>query len=437
MGTNEKMSAAVRIIRNAHKEKTDAVSAAFLSMISGKSIVFIGPNGAGKDLIIRDVCAAAGKKDFVYTISPSANKDEFISKADEKTIIVLDDVFKANSTAMNGIAEMMKSGETVFGSSWDVPSEDDEAYSLYDRFLFRIFIEPLRSDEAFLSFIDSAEEMKIPSATDQKDVSSVKKAAESIPVEDDVLASILSLRDVFKDAGKYISDERWKDSLYAMKVAAVAAGVKSVGISFIPLLQYTLWDWPEEIDDIRKAIFAVCIPGGLELSGLYAEADELLKLSVESKGAVDENAGFPRMIHCYDCNSSFPTLKRLKEHNISRPTHTYADPHIAKSDSQDYVKYAYEELVTLLSSKYGWDLFKKNDGTEKEIFLNEAKTLRERKKLLEENYDNDRVRLMKELENNFWLTEQDRKDMINAFNLRSAQLAEIEGLTADTEFILQ
>jgi len=108
-----------------------------------------------------------------------------------------------------------------------------------------------------------------------------------------------------------------------------------------------------------------------------------------------------------------------------------------KSDSQDYVKYTYEELVTLLSSKYGWDLFRKSDGTEKEKFLNEAKALKERKKVLEENYDNDRAKLVKELENNFWLTERDKKDILAAFNLRSAQLTEIDGLTADAEYILQ
>jgi hypothetical protein len=143
------------------------------------------------------------------------------------------------------------------------------------------------------------------------------------------------------------------------------------------------------------------------------------------------------MIHCYDCNSSFPSLKRLKEHSISRPRHTYADPHVAAGGSQDYIRYTYEGLVTLLSSKYGWDLFKKSDGSCKEGFLNEAKELMKRKKALDDNHENDRMKLTEDMERNFWLTEQDRKDILTMFSLRSAELAEIGSLIADVEYILE
>jgi len=427
-----KIGAIVEAVRNRHKERDAAVSAVFLSMISGKDIVFIGPEGTGKERIVDDVFGDVPR----YTVSPSTTREETESIGGD--VILLDDVFKANSGTLNGIMDGMASGKRIIcGASCGVPSEDDEAYSLYGRFLLRAFVGPMCSDEAFLSFVsDKAKEDIKTVARDETDA--VRKAAGTVPVDDDVLSAILSLRDSFKNAGKYTSDERWKGALHVMKAAAAAAGSETVGISYIPLLQHILWDRHEEMDEIRAMVFAVCTPGGLELNGLHAEADELLRLAVGSKGSVDETAGFPRTIHCYDCNASFPTLKRLKEHSVSRPRHTYADPHIAKdSGSQDYVKYTYEELVTLMSSKYGWDIFKKSDGAEKEGFLREAKALRDRKKRLEDSCDKDRAKLEKELERNFWLTGQDRKDMMTVFNLRSAKLAEIEGSIADVEFILE
>jgi len=430
---NGKMSSAALSLRRKHKEREDAVSAALLSLVSGKDIVFIGPEGTGKENIVEDVCTALGGRAGRYTISPSTGKEELPAGGDA---LILDDVFKANSGAMNAIADMMNFGK-ICGSSADVPSEADEAYSLYDRFAIRAFIGPLCSDEAFLSAVngkkDDAPLEKIPAA----DVEKARNAAAGIPADDDVLETILSLRDGFKDSGKYVSDNRWKDSLYVLKVAAAAAGDKSVSISYIPLLQHMLCDSPEEKDEVRRAIFSVCTPGGLELNGLYAESEELLRLAVESKGAVDESAGFPRMIHCYDCNSSFPSLKRLKEHSISRPRHTYADPHAAAGGSQDYIKYTYEGLVTLLSSKYGWDLFKKSDGPDKEGFLSEAKELMKRKKALDDSHESDRSKLTEDMERNFWLTEQDRKDILTMFSLRSAELAEIGSLIADVEYILE
>ncbi|MCL2785946.1 MAG: hypothetical protein FWD81_01810 [Methanomassiliicoccaceae archaeon] len=434
---NDDIGTAAEAVRNVHKEKEAAVSAVFLSMFSGKGVVFIGPGGTGRGSMVSDVIGTVGGKVSRYMVSPTTDKEELIARVGDDSAIFVDDVFRANSGTLNGIADIMSSGRTiVIGSSSRMPSEDDEAYSLYDRFLFRASVGPLRSDEELLSFIGATEKGTLPEI--RTSAGDVRKAADDVSVDDHVLSAILSLRDLFKSSGKYISDERWKDSLYALKVAAAAAGGKSVGISYIPLLQHTLWDSPEEIDGIRAAVFDVCTPGGCELNGLFSEAEELLRLAVESKGLVDENAGFPRIIHCYDCNSSFPTLRRLKEHSASRPRHTYADPHIGKDgSSQDYIKYTYEELVTLLTSKYGWDLFKKSDDGTKEKFMNAAAALRKRKETLENSHDGDRAKLEKELAGNFWLTGRDRKDIMTAFNLRSAKFAELGRCIADVEFILK
>jgi len=430
-----KMSSAATSLRKRHKEREGAVSAVLLSLVSGKDIVFIGPEGVGKDIIVEDACGALDGKVNRYTISSSTDKGELSS---DVRSLILDDVFKANSGTMNKIADMMNGNTMICGSSADVPSEADDAYSLYDKFTIRSFIEPLCSDEAFLSAVNGKNDEQLIEKISPADIEKARKEAADIPMDDDVLEAVLSLRDRFKDSGKYVSDSRWRDSIHVMKAAAAAAGEKNVNTSYMPLLQHTLCDSPEEKDEVRASIFAVCTPGGLELSGLYTESEELLRLAVESKGAVDESAGFPRIIHCYDCNSSFPSLKRLKEHSVSRPRHTYADPHAATdSSSQDYIKYSYESLVTLLSSKYGWDLFKKSDGSDKERFLNDAKELMKRKKALDDSYENDRKDLTEGMERNFWLTEQDRKDILNMFNLRSAELAEIGSLIKDVEYILE
>ena len=432
---------AAEALRIKHREREDAVTGILLSVVAGKNTVLIGPETAGKDALAADVCAAVyGKNAERYIISASTQREELLSRiAKDTSAMMLNDVFAANSGTLNAIADIISDNKmTLFASSADGPSESDEAFSLYDLFLIRVFVDSLRSDETFLSsIVDKKNETALP-AIPFADIEAVRRTADRITVDDDVLAAILSLRDLFKNTGRSVSDLRWKGSVQMMKIAAAAAGEKSVSVSFIPLLQHTLWDWPEDIDEIKTAVFAVCTPGGLDLNGLHAEADQLLKVSVRSKGAVDESAGFPRIIHCYDCNSSFPTLRRLKEHSISRPKHTYADPNIAAdSGSHDYVKYSYEGLVTLLSSKYNWDIFRKSEASEKEMLLNEAKALKKKKKELEDSHDKDRDKLTKDLEKNFWLTDRDKKDIMAMFNLRSARITEIGSLISDVEYILE
>ena len=429
------IGSAIEAVRKRHKEREGVISEMFLSLISGKSMVFIGPEGSGKEALVSDVCGAAGIMPESYIISRSTAKEEIQAKGG---VMVLGDVFKANSAAINRIADMISDGNTVFGSSEDVPSETDDAVSLYDIFLFRSFLEPMRSDDAFLSAVSGKKEFPVSVKIPHTEIEKARDAADNVSVDDEALAAILTLRDIFKDAGKYVSDRRWKDMLYVLRTAAAAAGEKSAGMSYIPLLQHMMWDWPEEIGEVRRAVFSVCTPGGPELNGLYAESEELLKLAVESKGMVDENAGFPRIIYCYDCNSSFPSLKRLREHHAFRPKHTYADPHTAKdAASSDYIRYTYEELVTLLTSKYEWPLFRKSEEEDRMEFLAETKALRERKTALEDNYDKDRAKLSENIEKNFWLTDRDRKDIMSVFDLRSAELADIESLIADVEFILE
>ncbi|MDR0791343.1 MAG: hypothetical protein LBE47_02260, partial [Methanomassiliicoccaceae archaeon] len=277
---SENIRAAVGSARKKNKEREGAVSAAFLSVISGRSMALIGPEGTGRETMISDVCGTVdGKKMDKHMISMSTSKDEIISKVTKDAVaIILNDVFKANSGTMNLIADIIDDPQraTVFGSSADVPSEADEAHSLYDRFLLRAFIGPLHSDETFLSSINDKRDGTATSKISSGDIEKIRNAAVDVTAEDEVLSAILSLRELFKNTGRYVSDGRWKDSVSTIRIAAAAVGERTAGISFMPLLQHILWDDPEDIDDVRASVLMMCTPGGLELNGLYAGSEHLL-----------------------------------------------------------------------------------------------------------------------------------------------------------------
>lgn len=422
-------------------EREGEITALLLAALSGEHVALIGQEAVDDDSVIVSVGACVeGGEVGRYMLSSSTSPDE-ISKLRSKTgFTILSEIFNAQSQVMNAVMEMIRDGtkntNVICGTSKSVPNEDDDLFALYSAMLFRQVVRPVSDNGAFLNKISSSKTGSVQKIS-AKDIEDIRKTAAGLKVDDQVLAAVLSIREDLDRKGNFVSDIRWKKAMDALKVAAAASGKKSVDVSLIPILQHILWDRPEQRKDVRNTIFGMCTPKSVDVTDLHKDAAELLKQVVASKGALDENAGFPRVVYCYDCSESFANLKRLKAHSQSNPRHTYADPNEAQSKSHTYKRYNYSDLVTLFTTKYRWEIFKDSDPSIKEAFKKEAAELRKRRTVFSQSLDKDRSELMKGIDGNAWLSALDKDDLIAAFDGRGTILNEIESLISDAETMLE
>lgn len=315
-------------------ERDEIISLSLLSALSGQSIFLLGPPGTAKSLVGRRLASAfKGAEHFEYLMQRFSTPEEIfgpvsIAKLKEdvyerKTkgflpqanFAFLDEIWKSSPAILNTLLTIIN--EKIFrngskeekvplkglvAASNETPPPKQGLEALYDRFILRALVLPMRSRENFEKLLASkAVEsfIKVPSNLQittnqldnwQKEIEKVKLSKNTLSVITDIRLSLQkseidvpvpvtqnsnqTLEPTEDSKEIYVSDRRWQKIAYVMKTSAFFSGRTETNIADCLLLQHCLWSEQEDYNFIQEIVADTVKRHGYHAQSNFDEFDK-------------------------------------------------------------------------------------------------------------------------------------------------------------------
>ena len=296
-------------------ERDEVIALSLLAAIGGESIFLLGLPGVGKSMVARRLkMAFRDSRCFEYLMSRFSTPDEIfgpvsISKLKDSDVyervidgylptadvVFLDEIWKAgpaiqNSllTAINekifhnGNRDLSLPVKGIIAASNELPAEGEGLEALWDRFLIRYVVQPIREDSAFERLLSGdMEECSVPEVLkfSGEEFAELQSMIDGVHIDGHILSMLTDLRKYYLDkAAKqkeeqgddndeetadipvpYVSDRRWKKIARLLKTSAILNGRSRVDLSDCLLLEHLIWDNDAQIGDVTSDISqAIC-----------------------------------------------------------------------------------------------------------------------------------------------------------------------------------
>ena len=276
-------------------ERKNAVDMIILSVISRKHSIFIGGPGLAKTAVLKALAARVkGLKFFDFQMTPATKIDELLScegiagsrsrnqnkiGIDNCDIALIDEFFKGSHSTLNSLLSVMNERIIYYGNSEPVKiplislfassnerpdkSSDSNLLPLYDRFLFRMEILPVRSEENFKKLlgikdgdIEKCEIYKYGKEDFlcREDINILNKTAENIEISDEILNKMYLIREELKNKQVIVSDRRWRETVKILKTTAVLNKRSYVATEDLKMLEPSLWTYYSDIRAVKNVV---------------------------------------------------------------------------------------------------------------------------------------------------------------------------------------
>ena len=307
--------------------KEEAVRLALLSAVANESIFFMGPPGTAKSMISRRIAAAF--KDFYedgkfttenggyfeYLMNKFSTPDEIcgpvdLSALNEKPsryerqtegylpcakVAFLDEIWKSGPAILNTLLTIINEKKfhngkkvekvplvSLASASNELPEKNCGLEALWDRFILRVFVNPVSDEDDFFNVVD--DNAKDFSITDEQkssllEISDVEKWQEEINLIDlseEAKAVISGIRKELAllnndenhkgDEAWYVSDRRWKKIVHILKTSAFLNGRDSVDLMDCSLIEYAIWNTDKQHDEAGRIVEKILMQNGLSSS---------------------------------------------------------------------------------------------------------------------------------------------------------------------------
>ena len=313
-------------------EREEAIGLALLSAVAGESIFLLGLPGVAKSLIARRLALALRDAHrFEYLMSRFSTPDEIfgpvsISKLKDADtyerltdgylptadVAFLDEIWKAGPAIQNSLLtalneKIYRNGredialplKAIIAASNELPAEGEGLEALWDRFLVRYIVDPIRDKGNFLTLLTGRTILpcRIPRELQfsSEEMEAMLGERDSIDLPEEILEFLYAIRTRYarkaqeqlkdraaaKAAGEqdvddeesvpYISDRRWKKIAGLLRTSALLNGRDAVDWSDCLLLEHLIWDDDTQLalirDDLAKELTVHLLKGSASADG--------------------------------------------------------------------------------------------------------------------------------------------------------------------------
>lgn len=311
-------------------ERDDAIEAMLLTLLSRQHAFLLGPPGTAKSALVRALVAhLTGARYFEALLSrqrPEAailgqydlprlrETGDFVRRVDgylpTADVAFLDEVGKMSATLghdLLSITNERRLHQVDNGKSWlDVPlstmftgsnevptAESEDAAALWDRLLVRVIVDYLQEDGNFATLLGLGEYTPTTTVDWPSLRDAVTDVVPSITIPGDVLESVTQLRRILAGDGIAPSDRRWRASMRLIRASAFFGGRMEADAEDVGILRHSLWDRPEQRDQVARATLKLSDPAAEELARMRDFCNEVTAGIKERQGrALEERARY-------------------------------------------------------------------------------------------------------------------------------------------------
>lgn len=275
-------------------ERKDVIDVTLIGLLAQENVFVLGPPGTAKSLLAREICNAitGGKGFFDWLISKVTTPDELFGSVDipalkesryqrvttgklpEANIAFLDEIFKGSSAILNTLLPIMNERifhnglqptkvplQMIVGASNEIPSSE-ELGAMYDRFALRVEVDYIKNEERLLELLlGTLDAVVVPSLSPEQ-LAFEQAAIHNVTFGKEAATLLLELKKAVKNAGFFVSDRKWKQSVKIIRAYTHLNGRTDVTAEDLEVLEFVLWNEPGQRKEIRRLISKIANPVG-------------------------------------------------------------------------------------------------------------------------------------------------------------------------------
>ena len=274
-------------------EREPEIRCALTALVAGEHFVMVGPPGTAKSLLTtcfaEAICDVQSEDYFQWLMTKYSVPAELfgpislkgLEQDDYRTVTArkfprakvafLDEVFKANSAILNAFLTILNERkfdngahredcplEVCFAASNEFP-QDDSLGALYDRFVFRRWVDYISDRDKRRQMLLSTAKPNITVSLTTEHIEALRAAREEVDVSG-IIEPFLDVIDGLAKAGLAASDRKQRQCIKVLKSVAALEGRDYCEAEDLLILADVLWDNKDDRAAVLQAIGAAISP---------------------------------------------------------------------------------------------------------------------------------------------------------------------------------
>jgi MoxR-like ATPase len=287
-------------------QRDEEIDILFVSLLASEHCLFLGDPGTAKSLLGEVFAKSLGlgtwaiqmmrttKPDEVFGAPSLADYEKGIvkritaNKLPETEFAIVDEIFKCNSAILNSLLSILNERKFYNPGPMTVPLEmavgmsnegpdggsDGELGALWDRFLLRTWVKPLKAKADKLALLYMDKEPGSSVQVSREEINALRELVKNVVLSDEIKRTIVDIEEKIQQDQIKVSNRRLRKSMKIVKAAAVLEGRDTAQISDLWILKHMFWNEEDEISKVHSIVIKASDPD-------FAAARKILKTAHE------------------------------------------------------------------------------------------------------------------------------------------------------------